>query len=638
MHGGVHMDQFPTSRLALLTDPLFVLWLLFVAFFVGARVFSLLTKSEEATPLERTLLSLLLGLGLLEYIPFGLGMAEALTPTNLWIASLLLTAYAAFEAARAFRLRRGFPSSQHEGRPWSSRLEPDLWVFVAISGITLLLSVVIAVAPPTDPDGLFYHLTAPKRWLQSGSLRYLPSFVHTNGPMGGQMYFTWAMALWSDTSTKLIHFSFGAISLLSIVAIGLRIGTLRAGIMAAALWLLGLNVLGTLGATTLFSMAYVDLNLAAFSLGSVLALLCSMRSGDYGYAIIAALSAGFALTTKLTGLFVGGSLTAFVAFMSFAERAPLSVTVRKTFTIGVLALLPGVPWFLRSWIQTGSPIYLMLPSVFETKDWSPEAGRAFSDFFKYYVWGTGSSARDWSLALRKGIRLGALGGLLLGFGFWIWRVKRAELRLPLFIFFGVALGSIAGTGLYLRYLVPFSGLVFVVLFARLPERLLAHRIATVAFAALLAVNLAQFLRTVWPSPGLALRVSLGLESREDFLRQGLGERTYELFQEVNTRARKGEVVLLAAGRPSYYMDPYCFITEAYYQERLRMDTWEHYLADVRRDGFSYLIVPLKMDRSNATGPAYAAADNEMPFARRLAAEYGEKIGNFGNDDLYRLRF
>lgn len=629
------MEQFPTSRLALLTDPVFVLWLLFVAFFVGARVLRLFTKPEEATKLERSLLSLLLGLGVLQYIPYGLGMAGELTQTNLWIASLLMTVYALFEAVRAFRLRRAVTPDERASSP---RLAPDLLLFVVISGIALLLSAVIAVAPPTDPDGLFYHLTAPKRWLQSGSLRYLPSFVHTNGPMGGQMYFTWAMALWSDTATKLIHFSFGVIALLSTLAIGLRTGTLRASIMAAAFWLLGLNVLGTLGATSLFSTAYVDLNLAAFSLGSVLALICYLRSADFGYAIIAALSAGFALTTKLTGLFVGGSLTAFVAFLSFAERASLALTARKTITIGVLALLPGVPWFARSWIQTGSPIYLMLPSVFETKDWSPEAGRAFSDFFKYYVWGTGSSAREWSLELRKLIRLGALGGVLLGFGVWIWRVKRAELRLPLFIFLGVALGSVAGTGLYLRYLVPFSGLVFVVLFARLPERLLAHRGMTVAFAAMLAVNIAQFLRTVWPSPARAFRVTVGLESREDFLREGLGAQAYDLFQEVNTRAKNGEVVLLAAGRPSYYMDPYCFITEAYYQERLRMDTWEHYVDDVRRDGLAYVIVPLKMDRSNATGPAYAAADNEIPFARRLAAEYGEKLGNFGNDDLYRLRF
>lgn len=628
------MEQFPTSRVALLVDPPFVLWLLVIAFFSGRRILSVLIQKDGASRGEQRIFSLLLGLGTLEFVPYVLGMSAQLTPRNLWIVTGLLSAYACVELLLGWKgARKGSETDTSGGD--RTPLSSDLLVYGAIVGIALLFSVVLGVSPPTDPDGLFYHLTAPKRWLQFGDLRYLPSLVHTNGPMGGQMLFTWAMGIWSDTSTKLIHCAFGVIALFTILNLGTRLGSRRAGVIAASVWFLGLNFLGTLGATSLFSVAYVDLNLAAFSLGSVLAFLGYLRSRDFGLAIVSALCAGLALTTKLTGLFVGGSLTIFLAGSCLASKEPWTQALRKTLIFGCVALLPAVPWFARSWVQTGSPIYLMLPSVFETRDWSSSAGRAFSDFFKYYVWGTGYASRDWSLGFRKGIRLAALLSVLLGGAFVLRRAKTIELRLPIFLFLGVALASIAGTGLYLRYLVPFSGLVFVAAFVSIPERFWVHRAVQVGLVLLLVGNLGLALKQAFPRPSVAVRMALGLETREEFRQYAFGPAD-DLWNAVNRLAGKDDRVLLAAGRPAYYIDPYCVITEAYYQERLRMDTWEHYVSDAKRDNFAYAIVPLKAELSNPIGPVYSAATNEIPFARRLAAEYGAKVGTFGDDELYRL--
>lgn len=629
------MDQFPTSRVALLVDPPFVLWLLVIAYFLGKRILGLFVREGAASRGESRIFSLLLGLGTLEFVPYALGMSAQLTQKNLWLATGLLSVYAGVEIALTRRNARPKHAAIEPSVEGSREGSRDLFVYGAIVAIALLFSIVLGVAPPSDPDGLFYHLTAPKRWLQSGDLRYLPSLVHTNGPMGGQMLFTWVLGIWSDTSPKLIHFSFGVITLFTIVSLGTRLASRRIGVIAAAVWFLGLNFLGTLGATSLFSVAYVDLNLAAFSLGSVLALLGYLRTRDFGFALVSALCAGLALTTKLTGLFVGGSLTAFLAATCVARKESWSQAFGKTVLFGCVALLPAVPWFMRSWVQTGSPIYLMLPSVFETRDWSPSAGRAFGDFFKYYVWGTGYSSRDWSLEFRKAIRLAALLFVLLTGAVALWRTKSIERRLPLFVFVGVALISIVGTGLYLRYLVPFSGLLLVAILASIPERFFMHRAAQGALVLLLLGNLGLFFKQAFPRPLDAVRVSLGLMSRQEFRQMAFGPAD-DLWNEVNRRAGKDDQVLLAAGRPAYYVDPYCTITEAYYQERLRMDTWDHYVRDARRDNFVYAIVPLKATLSNPVGPTYPAAENEIPFARRLASEFGAKVGTFGDDELYKL--
>jgi hypothetical protein len=278
----------------------------------------------------------------------------------------------------------------------------------------------------------------------------------------------------------------------------------------------------------------------------------------------------------------------------------------------------------------------MLSGVLETRDWSPAAGRAFGDFFKYYVWGGGHASVHWSLGLRKAIRLGALLAVFGAAALSIWKVRRSELRFPIFVFSCVALATILGTGLYLRYLVPFSGLIFVVIFALVPERFLLQRPVQIGFMTILALNLGLFVKRASPSFSECLLVAIGKTPRAEFMNATFGPAN-DLWIKVNTTVRRDEQVLLAAGRPSYYMDPYCAITEAYYQERLRMDTWANYMSDVRRDNFAYVIVPLEAERSNLIGPPYPAADNEIPFARRLAVEFGTKVGKYGSDELYRLK-
>jgi Dolichyl-phosphate-mannose-protein mannosyltransferase len=625
------MQEFPVSRVPLLQDPPFVLWLIVIAFCLGRRALGILDRSATTNRTEAVLFSTALGLGMLSYVPYGLGMVGALSSRNLWIATGLLSLVAVFDVGRflATRTRNDRPSRD---RSWGP---PDLLVYGGIIGLGLLLSILIGLAPPSDPDGLFYHLTAPKRWLQAGSLRYLPSFVHTNGPMSGQMLFTWVVGIWSDTSTKLVHFAFGVVGLGFLIQMGMRLGSARVGVLAAALWFLGMNFLGTLGATSLFSVAYVDLNLTAFSLAAVHAFLLFVRSRRWSWAVTSALLSGFALTVKLTGLFVGGALTAalFIHLLASKERIPSLVA--KCGAFGSLALLPALPWFFRSWSQTGSPIYLMLANVFETRDWSPAAGRAFGDFFKYYVWGGGHSSAHWSLGLRKAVRLGALLFVLAGGGLAIFRIRRVELRIPLFVFICVALASIAGTGLYLRYLVPFSGLLFVVALTLVSEQFFLKRWVQVLVALGLVGNLGLFVKSAFPSLANAVKLSLGIMTREEFMPYAFGPAN-DLWVAINQNATPRDQVLLAAGRPSYYIDPYTVITEAYYQERLRMDTWEHYVEDVKRDRFALLVVPLRAERSNLIGPAYPAADNEIPFAHRLAQEHGTKLGTFGNDELYRL--
>ena len=118
--------------------------------------------------------------------------------------------------------------------------------------------------------------------------------------MGVNMLYTLALAVWSDTAAKLIHFVFGVLALAAIVSLGRLLKSVAHGITAASLWFLGLSCVPTLDASRLFSWAYVDLALAAFTLCAVLAWLLWSRSDRHGYLIAAAICAGLAATAKPT--------------------------------------------------------------------------------------------------------------------------------------------------------------------------------------------------------------------------------------------------------------------------------------------------------------------------------------------------
>jgi hypothetical protein len=419
-----------------------------------------------------------------------------------------------------------------------------------------------------------------------------------------------------------------------VFALGKRLRSAEVGFSAAAVWMIGLYTVPTLDAVRLFSYAYVDLALSAQTACAVLAWLMFSRTGERGWGVASALCAGFALTTKLPGVFLGGALTAVVLIDLLRRKRPLSEALLSSLVFGALAILPAIPWFARAWVQTGSPVYLMLPKVFPTRDWSPEAGAVFGDYFKYYVWGTGYRSLGWSLELRKLVRAAALLGTLASVGLIVWRVKLWELRAIVLVVGVLCFGCLAGTGLYLRYLVPFLPALFAVAFAKLGDLVAQKAWMQAAILLVIGSNSALYLWKTQPSVLDSVRVASGELSREAFLESQIS--VMPLWQYTNEVVSRDSRILLAAGRPSYFIEPYCFLTEAYYQARLRMDTWEHFLADVRRDRIDYAIIPERNGPSAPIGPEYAAARNELPFAHQLVEQHGKLLRTVGTDRLYRL--
>ena len=562
---------------SLLTDPPFVLALLWLARALGRQIGR--GQSDQGNPL----LELALGLGSLQFVFFGLGTLGLAKPLPILITLLLLV----LGARREF-----FPLPRLRFLPQ----EPLEWALA----LALLCFFPLAVAPVTDHDGQFYHLTALRRWLATGRLDYLPTLTMTQWPMGVDMLFGLPLALWSDTAAKLLHFALGGLAILTLTTLGKALGSRGAGLLAGAtLFLLGRGE---------FCAAYVDLGVAFQTAAALLAFVLSVQRNDRRLWLLAALLSGFAASFKLTGVFLGLGL--------LLASGPRSARDRSIFLL--LALAPITPYLLRAWCLTGNPLYPLLASVFPSRDWSAELSGIFLTFNQLYNWGSGQS---WNAATRQAIRggliLAALGGGIFG--------RRAEVlqRRLAWILAGLLALSLWLVGPYPRYLLPLLPVVILLVALRLRTLQAPLWLASVAVLGGGVLQARQL-----PA---ALPAILGDKAaRAAYLTQQLS--LYPVLVWINQTTPKSARILLVADT-AYYCERSCWLPHPYLQGAIRLTHYSDFIADVKRARLTHVVV----GRREQPLPSLFPTENQVRFSQRLAREQGVLIFQNAELEVWRLR-
>lgn len=626
----------PTSSIPLLRDPPFVAALALLGAAIGRRALRLLrAPMRGVTALEHGALACALGLGLMQFLPYALGMAGVLTRAAILVG---LVALAALFASDLVGVARAIGRAAAR----ASRLRPPAWMVAAGLAVAIVLAITLVqtlnIYMGCD-DG--YHLTAPKRWLQAGRLVYLPTFVHTNAPMGVEMLYTLCLAVWSDTAAKLLNFAFGLLVLLAIFVLGRRLGNAAVGFVAAALWLYGLPPMGI----DVWTFTYVDLAVTFMVLAAVIAWLQWQRTRSGAWLIATALCAGLAVSVKLTAAFVVPALLLLTLLEQRRANTPTGRGFAALAGFAALSVLPALPWVARTWLLTGNPVYPELSSVFPSRDVGPAWAATFGTVFKYYYCSVPHS-EAWSLATRKVARWAALGLVAFAAGGVMLALRSQRARLPRLLALLAAillLGSLLTTGIYFRQMLPAVALLHVLIALCLARVLTAPNLrwAQWAIAALLILKFAPHVRTSLRTLRPSLEIATGRLSRDAYLSRYPDDISAQW--EYANRETPPDSRLLVTFFPAlsftaghtFLCDRMCTVTDAYHQDHYRLDTWDHYLADVRRDGITHLVT---MDRVYIRDPFpdYAPARNEVPFAHRLAAEYGTLVNRSGGCEMYRL--
>jgi len=446
-----------------------------------------------------------------------------------------------------------------------------------------ILALVAALAPPTATDTLLYHLALPKAYVAGRGMVEVPGNIASYYPLGVEMHSVWAMLAGGPLSPRVGEAAAGATifafaPLLTLVTYGwARARGLDIGPSAVAA-----AIVATIPSAYLISASgFTDLALAGYT---VLALAAAGRwwtTGDRRWLVIVAAAAGWALSAKLSAASLVVSLAVLVLLrglqagreMPVASRRPIGPLVLTGLGALAAAGILASPWYVRTWLRSGSPLFPFYPGLWpgQAPGWDAERAHLYEEMFQLY--GEAGGTLDYLLApLRLAVSAqavlpsyydGVLGvAFLFGTPLLAWALWRRRLDVELRI---GALISAAMFALWLlasqqlRYLLPAAPPLAV---AMLAAAAAAERDAGAWFdrafrGLLLAAAAANALVVLaWFAQVDPVRVVLGGEPRAAYLSRRLD---YYPFYEVANRElpAAARIWLINTRRDTYYLErPY----------------------------------------------------------------------------------
>ena len=536
-----------------LSDGAFAILLLLLVLYTASglgRLILRLLGIGALDPLLGLVFSIAAGLGVLAYGVLALGLVSLLRPAAVFVWVGIATAVAWRET-----LVHG-PGWGDPLQPFR-RLSPGLKAGLGAALAVLVLSLVQALTPVWDYDGLMYHLQGPALFLKAGRLMLLPDLWQANGPLSAEMLYLVGLAAGSEVFSKVTHLAMAAILVVSAFAVARRHLGDRAGWLAGGV-LVGVPILPVWG-----SLAYADMAWALFEFLALAAYLEWRASPRRGWLIVSGAMLGLAVGSKYTGLALPPVLLLAVLADPRAGRG--LQRSRPAFWLAVTALIVAFPWYGKNLMWTGNPVY---PFIFGGPGWPPErlhilmaylqsfgTGRAFADtlslpimlFTQRAAFGTFMSRIDIpsplfliALAfpfLRKDHPFRPLGWIvLLRFALWAAGTQQTRFLLPLY---------------------PALSL----LSAAVLEAWIAHpgaprwRQAAVTgiVGGMVAVTLAY--QAIYFASARPFPVVLGSESKDSFLERSVYD--YGALRYIRTSLTEGDRVFMAWDGQGYYCDERC---------------------------------------------------------------------------------
>ncbi|QPC84359.1 hypothetical protein G4Y79_08285 [Phototrophicus methaneseepsis] len=316
----------------------------------------------DITPLaivERLVVEVLLGLGLISLTACVLGLL-GLFNAVIWGVVLLATAFcyrylkAWLGDVRAFATNRG------------ARL--TIWeMFCRVIIIVLMASaLMIALAPPTGWDTLYYHLVIPQRYVQTGAIGQHTDLHFFGFPQNMEVLYGLLMiATGAGRAAAVLHWMMGLMNFLVIGSLVQRYAS------RSAAYTITLVMVGSYNLWLLLGWAYIDVALMTYSAAIVCVLLVWRAGGDQqmGWLMLAGGLGGLAAGVKYTAAPLILAMIVFVVLNN--PRAAL----RNLFILGIFGAVAFVPWAAKGLLLYHNPLY---PYLFGGVSWDAVRGMNFS--------------------------------------------------------------------------------------------------------------------------------------------------------------------------------------------------------------------------------------------------------------------
>ena len=432
-----------------------------------------------------------------------------------------------------------------------------------------------ALAPQWEYDAVWYHLYFPRLFLEQGRLVDVPTEYVSLYPMTWSLWYGYGLAFGGQAAATLLHWACLPLTASLVYAIVRRDVPQASAWMAVALFAATPIVLWEA------SVAYLDLAMAWLATIAVFALLRCRQTSSRQWFWVGALSLGLAAASKhLALLFIALAGIAMGWCVWQRDRRFLRA-LRAAVGFAAVALLVTSPWYLRSWLATGNPVFPELTSVFGSLSdrWGPRTETGLARFMTQF--GHGRSAMDllrlpWNMTVHAVRYAGTVGPLFLVLlplvALRRLRAVTGALLLAAASYFILWASPISSFQMrWLVPLIPLAAVLAALSVSRLQAlgRATAGRLGTGIISA--GLFAALLLQLPWCTPmherdrsgwngwlthtlrGLPLAVVLGGESADRYLQRYIP--TWQAWSKANRILPDNAVVLSWSGGDNFYSRP-----------------------------------------------------------------------------------
>jgi len=471
-----------------------------------------------------------IGFALLSYAAFALGGSQNIYPSSVH-ALLLIAAVASF--AGWFVPQNFSQDSRGIKRSLSSL---DKWLILPL-GLLLCAGLIHVLTPAIGNDSLTYHLAVPNLYINNHGFYYVPGNIFSNYPLHTEMLFLLGLVLHGEVLAKIIHFSMALLVLISMRQfIEHHLHGKASPLLCALIFFSIPSVFRNA------HMAYHDMAMAFYSFLALFSFMNWFEKRENGWLILCGVFSGLTAATKYSGLLL--PLLGFLGILFGArkkkEKAGRAVVDLVLYFTG--AVIAGIPFYIKTGLLTGNPLYPFFYDFFGGFGWSSEQARFYSYFL--HTLGMGRSLFDyillpWNLSINAQMHSPLFDGvvgpvfiLTLPFAFGLKKtpdaLKIASVYCLFFFLFW------ASSAQQIRYLIPIFP-ILAVLTAYIAHWYYQEHKLRFAFLILLIAgsllhnvhHISKEFKAIRPD-----RFVVGHESRKAYLTRLLP--SYSIFRHINT--------------------------------------------------------------------------------------------------------
>ncbi|MBN1587899.1 MAG: glycosyltransferase family 39 protein [Pirellulales bacterium] len=418
---------------------------------------------------------------------------------------------------------------------------------VAVTG-----SLIGALAPPTAGDALCYHLELPKRFLEAGSLVYLPYHDNSTFPLLVEMWYLWALALGNAVTAQLMHWAVGVLFALATVVLARPILGRRWAVLAGAVAVL------TPGVNNQMTAPMNDVALAVFAALCLAAWWRAVVDDEgFGWLILSGVAAGGALATKYLAMVFGVGVAVSWLWMLARRRDRRRLLLGGAAVVAVVAAGVSGLWYVRAAWHRGNPVYPFFSQAFANGQLGAETVATLPEGKSPLGRGpVGLLTAPWQLTMhpeRFDDRGHQLGVLFLAVLPGLCLARRLRGLGTLLVVGAVYVVVWYFLRQYSRFLFPVVPILSVAVVWVWMEMRRFPRGALACAIGVQAVILAVFAFNSMDRSKQALAVAIGVESREDYLTRC--EPTFGVATLANLMLRPGERILSQDCRLFYFDAP-----------------------------------------------------------------------------------